>query len=427
MDKNRCLILGAESVDSNSLNRCLANLYDLTDEKCSKTMSMTSDNIPSSPFFSGGFQDALTDIDYVSSITFDQGDGVATPITTATTAKYGAVPRTYGGSLQKCLTINDNFATETATGVYHYTEDDVATFVPTVNTLFTADAPIAFTSAIDDDARTITTGTSALGCQSTPTVKFTSYMVCGYTGVSFGQITFKRKNSDVQNNVVTVNITRDLINRDDVDEVKFFSVSNGYASGVRRVSENLDLVSDINAPNVTYISDDDVVISNITKNDASDTIRIDKATGRILDKGEERNYGEYAEIKNDTLSLNFFVVFSTRKDFVAFDEGSWCFYLCDDYDYARKSLTKADSYARGSINYKFLGFEAADDGYEDYLSDNPHKVHNAVKSSKDAFRGCFNATFPVLSHFSSSYEYADRMFKDCHHATFDSIDRKSVV
>ncbi len=421
MDKNRCLILGAESVDSNSLNRCLANLYDLTDEKCSKTMSMTSVNIPSSPFFSGGFQNALTDIDYVSSITFDQGDGVATPITTATTAKYGAAPRTYGGSLQKCLTINDNFATETATGVYHYTEDDVATFVPTVNTLFTSDAPIAFTSAIDDDARTITTGTSALGCQSTPTVKFTSYMVCGYTGVSFGQITFKRKNSDVQNNVVTVNITRDLINRDDVDEVKFFSVSNGYASGVRRVSENLDLVSDINAPNLTYISDDDVIISNITKNDASDTIRIDKATGRILDKGEVRNYGEYAEIKNDTLSLNFFVVFSTRKDFVAFDEGSWCFYLCDDYDYARKSLTKADSYARGSINYKFLGFEAADDGYEDYLSDNPHKVHNAVKSSKDAFRGCFNATFPILSHFSSSYEYTDRMFKDCHHATFDSI------
>lgn len=422
MDKNRCLILGAESVDSNSLNRCLANLYDLTDEVCSKSIEMTSDNIPSSPFFSGGYDNALTDIDYVSSITFVQdGATVASPITSATTAAFGVAERTYGKSLQKCLTKNENFTTETATGVYNYTEDDIAGFVPTVSTLFTDDTPLAFAAVIDDDTRTVTTGMSALGCQSTPTVKYTSYMVCGYTGISFGQITFKRRNSDTQNNVVTVNISRDLINREDVDEVKFFSVSNGYASGVRRVSENLDMVSDINACNVTYISDDDVVISNITKNDASDTIRIDKDTGRILDTDEKRNYGEYTEIPNDTMSLNFFVVFTTRKDYVAFDEGTWCFYLCDDYDYARKNLTKADSYARGSINYRFLGFEAADDGYEDYLSDTPHKVYDTIKSSKDAFRGCFNATFPLLSHFSSSYEYADRMFKDCHHATFDSL------
>lgn len=422
MDKKRCLILGAESVDSNSLNRCLANLYDLTDEMCSKTMEMTSDNIPTSPFFSGGYQNALTDIDYVSSITFVQdGASFATPVTSASSAEHGVAKRTYGGSLQKCLTINDSFATDTVTGVYHYTEDDVGGFVPTVGTLFTTDAPLAFTSVIDDDTSTITTGVSALGCQSTPTVKFTSYMVCGYTGISFGQITFKRKNSDVQNNVVSLNITRDLINRDDVDEIKFFSVSNGYDSGVRRVSENLDMVCDVNTCNVTYTSGDDVIISNITKNDSSDTIRIDKDTGRILDPDEVRGYGEYTEISNDTASLNFFVVFSTRKDYVEFGESTWCFYLCDSYDYAKKSLTKADSYARGSINYRFDGFEAADDGYEDYLSDSPHKVYNTIKSSKDAFRGCFNATFSSLSHFSSAYEYADRMFKDCHHATFDSL------
>lgn len=422
MDRNRCLILGAEPVDSNSLNRCLMNLYDFADEKCSQSINLTSENVPSSPFFSGGYHNALTDIDYVSAIGFVQdGASAATPITSASTANYGIARRLYGNSLQECLTINENFATETATGVYNYTEDDVAEFVPTVGTLFTDDLPLVLAPSVDDDTKTITTGLSALGCQSTPTVKYTSYIVCGYTGISFGQITFSRKNAEVQNNVVTLNITRDLINRDDVDRIKFFSVSNGMASGVRRVSENLDMVSDINACNITYTSDDDVVISNITKNDNSNIIRVDKDTGRILDDDEEREYGDYVELTNDTISLNFFVVFETRKDYVTYDEGTWCFYLCDDYDYARRKLSKADSYARGSISYRFLGFEAADDGYEDYMADNPHQVYNVIKSSKDAFRGCFNATFPLLSHFSSAYEYADRMFKDCHHATFDSL------
>jgi hypothetical protein len=422
MERNRCIILGAESVDSNSLNRCLMNLYDFADEKCSKSIELTSDNFPSSPFFSGGYKNALTDIDYVSSITFVQeGATEATPITSASTTSYGVAQRLYGNSLQKCLTINDNFSTETATGVYHYTETDIANFVPTVDTLYTSDSPLIFSALLDDDTKTLTDGTSALGVNTTPVIDYNSYMVCGYTGVSFGQITFKRSNSDTQNNTIAINITRDLINRDDVDTIKFFSVSNGVESGVQRISENSDMVMDLGACNVTYTSDDDVVISNITKNDNSEVIRIDKETGRILDDDEEMEYGKYTELSNDEISLNFFVVFDTRKDFVAFDNSTWCFYLCDDYNYARTYLSKADSYARGSIKYDFSGFEAADDGYEDYLAETPHQVYNTIRSSKDAFNGCFNATFTALSHFSTSYEYTDRMFKNCHHATFDSL------
>jgi hypothetical protein len=65
IDLEHCTILGNETVDANSLNRCMFNLHRKMVEASSRTVGATSENIPSSPFFSGGYDDAL-EIPYIS-------------------------------------------------------------------------------------------------------------------------------------------------------------------------------------------------------------------------------------------------------------------------------------------------------------------------------------------------------------------------
>lgn len=413
-----CLITGAETVDSNTLNRCLYNLYRFTCDQTTNTIEHTTENFPNHPFYLDGYFNALTEHPEISKYN----------LTPASTGKAGVVPRLYNGS-PSVAAMDDRFIkTETPTGGYRYTESEIATFAPTVQSMFNDIRPCIFSSLLGDDTSTMSTGTSSVGAPSNPIVKFTSYIVCGYTGVSFGTITFNQSNGDKQNNVIALNISRDLINMDNVEKIKFFSVSNGVNSGIRGISENKDVVSDITSCNVTYISDMDVVISNITKNDNSPTIRIDNKTGRILGDDEVVDRDEYTELLNDEYSLNFFIVYELSQNVHTFDESTWCFYVTRDAEYAKTKLYDADSYARNNLKYKFLGFEAADDGYEDEYSDThsfttngSHVCHNATTTAKDAFNGCFNAIFPLLSYFSTELRYTDRMFKDCHHATFDLL------
>ena len=417
MERDDCLITGSEPIDSNTLNRCLYGLYSLIQEKSAETIGSTSENYPETPFYKDGCANALTDHPVISRY----------GLVPASVEAEGVVPRLYYGTPNTGSVGSAVTATETPTGVYHYPESVIQTFPPTVESLYSDIRPCIFSSLLGDGLSMLTTGTSAAGSASNPTIKFTSFLVCGYTGVSFGTITFSRAAGDVQENVLSLNIRRDLINLDNVDAIRFLRISNGIGSGIRTVSEDRDVVSDMCECTVTYVSEDDVVVSNITKTDAG-AIRIDRKTGRILDEDEKGDRTDCISLDNDECVLEFFVVFDLTETVHSFDESTWCFYVTADREYARTKLYSADSYARGNIKYGFLGFEAADDGYEDdYSNDNAftmngsHVCHNAVTTAKNAFNGCYNAQFPLLCYFSSNLVEADGMFKDCHRATFDSF------
>lgn len=411
IDLEHCTILGNESIDANSLNRCMFNIHRKMIEASERTVGSESENVPSFPFFSGGYENALVDIDYVSSIA-----------NSADVENEGVVARLYSGDLNINVSQdNKSFSTESETGTYFYSTEQISTFAPSVSSLFGQSSPLIFRSILVDDESSMTTGTSSLGIASSPIVKFTSYLTCSRSGVSFGTITFKRNNGDHQENIITLNIPRDLIGIDGIDSIDFFSIGNGFSSGVKTISENLNMVSEIGQCTVTYLSDNDIAISNITKSDNSDYIKIDKETGRIVENAEN-DFGRYVEIPNDEFILNFFIMFTLKENVLKYTDDLWCFYIVNDETYGLNVMNDATSWARDYFRYSFDNFLAADDGK---VLDNGSKVPTyapgCTLKADDAFNGCYNATFKSLCWISPRLRYAERMFKGCTNATFDSL------
>ena len=414
IDLEHCTILGNETVDANSLNRCMFNLFRKMDEASDFSVGAKSDNIPSSPFFSGGYDNALTDIPYVAS----------TGVVSANSTREGVVPRLYCGNLNIYGSQDDSsFSTESETGTYYYTSEELSTFAPSVSSLYNEVSPLILRSVLMDDESTMVTGVSSLGTASSPIVKFTSYLTCSNAGVSFGTVTFKRNNGDRQKNTITLNIARDLIGIDGIESVDFFTIGNGFASGVKTVSENLDMISDIGQCTVTYNSDNDVIVSNITKNDNSDVIKVEKDTGRIVEDDDD-SYGRYIELSNDEVVLNFFTMFTLKENAIKYSDDLWCFYIVNDFSYGKRMLNDARGWAKDYFKYSFDNFEAADDGIN--APDGTHLVdfEGCVLDASDAFNGCYNASFKSLCWFSPRLRYTERMFKGCTHASFDSLPKE---
>lgn len=411
IDLEDCTILGNETIDANSLNRCMFNLHRKMSEAAERSVGATSDNIPDSPFFSGGFDDALTEIPYISGLGLQPAD--------EDTA--GLVPRLYCGDLDIYGSQdNQTFATESETGVYYYTSEQISTFAPSVSSLFSPTAPMILRPLLLDDGDTMVTGVSSLGNSSSPTIKFTSYLICSNSGVSFGTITLKRMNGDRQKNVFSLNVARDLIGIDGVESVDFLTIGNGFSSGVRTVSDTLDMISDIGQCTITYDSDVDIILSNITKSDNSESICIEKDSGRIVDS-VDGSYDRYVELPNDEVVLNFFVMFTLKENAVKYSDDLWCFYIVSDFNYGRRVLNNANSWARDYFKYSFRNFLAADDGRVSPDGTKEVDQIGCVVEANDAFNGCYNATFESLCWISPALKYAERMFKGCTHATFDSL------
>ena len=412
IDLEHCTILGGETVDANSLNRCMFNLHRKMVEASDSSVDATSENVPSSPFFSGGHEDMLGDLNVM------WGESM---YVSATESQSGAVPRLYRGDLDITGSQdNPSFFTESVTGAYCYGTNQLSTFAPTVDALY-GDSPLVLKSVLEDDTTTMVAGVSSLGVASSPTVRFTSYLTCGNSGVSFGTITFSRDNGDRQRNTVTLSISRDLVGMDGIESVDFFSIGNGFASGVRTVSDGLEMVSDISQCTVTYNSDTEVTISDITKSDSSDSITFERDTGRVVPSADGSS-GRFATISNDEVVLNFFILFTLKENAVKYSDGLWCFYISDDPGYAREFLSDATGWAKDYFRYSFSGFEVADDGR--VLADGtrrPTSDDGCVKDATDAFYGCYNATLENLWWISPALQYADRMFKGCTYATFGSI------
>jgi hypothetical protein len=416
IDLEHCTVLGNESIDANSLNRCMFNLHRKMMEASERTVGSESENIPNSPFFSGGHENILAQDDSIPEYIRNLD------ATSADAETEGLVARLYSGDLNIYGSQdNQSFATESETGTYFYSAEQLSTFAPSVSSLFNQSSPFILRSILTDDESTMASGVSSLGIASSPIVKFTSYLTCSKSGVSFGTVTFKRNNGDQQDNVITLNIIRDLIGIDGVDSVDFFTIGNGFSSGVRTVSESLDMVSDIGQCTVTYLSDNNVAISNITKSDNGNYIKVDRDTGRIVDNDDE-TFGKYIELSNDEVVLNFFTMFTLKDDVVKYSDDLWCFYIVNDESYGRNVLNDATAWARDYFRYSFDNFLAADNGK--LLSDGakvPTYDGGCTLRADDAFNGCYNATFKSLCWISPSLRYAERMFKGCTHATFDSL------
>lgn len=413
IDLEHCTILGNETVDANSLNRCMFNLFRKMEHATSNSVEASSENLPESPFFSGGYDNALTDIDYISSMS---------GAVSATSERSGLVARLYKGNLDIDGSQNDpSFSTESVSGTYYYGADELSSFAPTVKTLFNDDAQRILGPVISDDSTTMIEGVSSLGIASSPIVKFTSYMTCAKSGISFGTISFNRNNGDRQDNVITLNISRDLVGIEGIDTVDFMTIGNGYASGVRTVSEGLDMVSDIGQCTITYLSNNDIAITDITKSDNSNSIFVERDSGKIVDHVEFGEETRYVELPNDEVVLNFFIIFTLKDEVLEYSDDLWCFYIVKSFDYGRRYLNDASRWAMDYFKYGFDNFEAADDGMEGIDGSHIVDAQGCVTDATDAFNGCYNASFKSLSWFSPVLAYADRMFKGCTHATFDSL------
>ena len=414
IDLEYCTILGDETVDANSINRCMFNLHRKMVDMADISVNSKSENIPSSPFFSGGYDNALTDIDYIeplSAVSADQHNE-------------GVVARIYCGDFDIYGKQNDqSFSTESETGTYYYSSEELSTFAPSVSSLYTNISQMSLRSILFDDESDMVTGVKSLGNATSPLIKFTSYRTCSNSGVSFGTITFSRNNGDRQNNTVTLNIVRDMIGMDSVESVDFFTIGNGFSSGVKTVSDTLDMVSEIGGCTVTLNSDNEIILSNITKSDNSDVILVEKDSGRIVE-GTDGSYGKYIELSNDEVVLNFFTMFTLKENPLEYSDDLWCFYVVSDFSYGKRFFNDANGWAQDYFRYSFDNFELADDGM--VMDDGSHiwDGNGCVVDASDAFNGCYNASFKSLMRFSPALKYAERMFKGCTRATFDSLPNK---
>lgn len=414
---DKCLILGRESIDANTLNRCFFNLFKNMGELNSSFVNASSENVPWSPYFSGGYQNALNDIDYVKNLN---------PCSASYTSE-GLVPRLYRGyNTEGTLFSNDGLVTESVTGSYMYDSNTISTFATTVDFMTENESPSILKSFITDETKFVSS-TKTLGGTYNPTVKKTGFVLCGKLGVSFGTITFSKNRGAVQKNEIELNIKSDLIDIKGADKILFFTIGNGLASGVKTISEDGDMITDVGDCNISYNSENDVVISNITKGDSSDKIVIDDATGRILDEDEEYDYDKCTILTNNTYTISFLVFFKIKDRILEYSDNLWCFYLVDSADTGRSVYYDATGYAENYYSCTFDNFEAVDDGKNgndgshiiwDTADDN---IGGCTTMASDAFNGCYSATFKSLCWFSPRLRYADRMFKNCRAATFDSI------
>ena len=410
MDKNDYLLLHDESVDCNTINRCLYALHKSVDDKLDEYLNQTSANIPSSPFFKDGIDNALVDSPSLT--------GYGLKESTSGTA--GVVRRLFSDDISK-----SSFETLTPSGVFTYEKESISEFVPSVKALFTDKSTSIFSSVFSSENGTFQTGEKTLVTISQPKIKYNSYILFGDIGVAFGTITLSRTNADSQNLYIKLSIIDDLICRKNIDTVKFLTITNGYASGIREVSENLDMVSEINSASITYLTDDEIVIHNITKNDSSDKININKSTYRIVEDDfidENSLKDEYLTIDNNEYSLNYFCIFKTRDMMSEYTFDDWCFYIIKNNLVDTKQLSNAIKWAYHNTEDTFSNFRFADAG--SYLPDadnGPYITSGLVTNANDAFNGCYNATFENLSGFSENLRYADRMFKSCSNATFESL------
>ena len=410
MDKNDYLLLHDESVDCNTINRCLYAIHKSINDKLDAHLNQESANIPSHPFFKDGINNALTD----SSLS---GYGLVE----SSSATAGVVRRLFTDDISKT-----SFNTTTPSGLYTYDKDSISEFVPSVKALFTDKSTSLFSSVFSTENGTFQSGEKTLVTIAQPKIKYNSYIIFGDIGVAFGTITLSRNNADSQNLYLKVSIIDDLICRNNIDSVKFLTITNGYASGIREISENLDMVSEINSASITYLTDDEIVIHNITKNDSSDNVKVNKSTYRIVEDDfidENSLKDEYLTIDNSEYSLNYFCLFKTRDMMSEYTFDDWCFYIIKNNVVNKTALSNAIKWAYHNTSDTFSNFRFADAGsYKpEVQTGGPYITSSLIENASDAFNGCYNATLENLSGFSSNLKYADRMFKSCTNATFDSL------
>ena len=408
-----CILLRDESVDSGSLNRCIGNLFAYIGEIESRNVDEVSENYPDNPFYKDGVDNALKD---TGSVYHEYG------ITDSSYNEntHGVVQRTYGGPLNLLAYRSVACRTESATGTYEY--GNIADFssrvLPNLESLHSPTYPLIFSSLVDDEsAFEMANGVQTLSTTYFPTVKYTSYVLCSGMGVSFGTITFDAKNGTSQENRLRIDVRRDLVHIENARNIAFVSVSNGYASGIERISEDGDMVEDISPCTVTYLdrTRNDILVGGITKCDGGDRIRIDGATGRILPDDEESSYGETVELDNTSHVLSFFVVFEYRPPDVAFVNDAFGLGTSDTVtDYSRFMNGKKTIDGAPMTLDKFAVLD-------NYLQNQSNARMNNVRNVSEAFAGCSNATFSALNGISSSMVDMGGCFKDCTAATFESL------
>jgi len=412
MDLEDCILLREEAVDSNSLNRCITNIFNFTKELASDSVAETSENYPDSPFYKNGCDNALTSEKYS-----------IYNLTGASQLSSGVVRRTYSGPLNINVYRKESLSSNSATGFYEYGMDTVVNeFVPTVETLYSPTYPLVFSSLLgSEEAGPFVNGTCTIESNFLPTVKYTSYLLCSGFGVSFGTITFSANDGMTQENVLQIDVTNDLIHMQNVDEIKFVGISNGYGSGVKRISENMDMVEDVCSTEITYLdkSHNSILLKSITKNDASESIRIDKSSGRILEDDEDAEYGTYVKLDNSEYSLNFFVVFTYTLPDVAFDNNAIGLGQSNgktSFVRFQQNISEIDGTPLTLPKFKYL------DTY-----DNGQLAANEAKDVESAFENSENAVFPVLEHISNVLRNGKNCFKGCKSATFESLSSISLA
>lgn len=415
MNLEDCILLRDESIDSNSLNRCLSNLFNYARGFAGDNINESSENFPGFPFYKDGYSNAI-----------DSSNGIPSyrqySLSAATSSDIGVTERIYRGPLNIDSYSSEALSTESVSGTYVYESKYIREkFIPSVQSLFSPTYPMVFSSLLGDELASIASnGTCTLASDYFPTVKYTTYLLCSGLGISFGTITFDKNDGITQENAIRVNVIEDLIHLNNVDKIKFVSISNGYGSGVRQISENLDMVEDITECGVTFLdkSGNSILINSITKNDGGESIRVDKETGRILSDSEDAAYGTYVELDNTTYSLNFFIAFTYQLPDTAFTNKAFAF----------NSNASRVNYSKFMQNVRELNGEEltlTDFVAADILADTslPEEHLNLVTDISYAFENCTNAVFPKLKYFSSIIRTSNRCFYGCTSATFESLDR----
>lgn len=416
MELEDCTLLRDEPVDSGSINRCIDNIYFYMNEVSPDDDGETSENYPESPFYKDGVDNALTGSAEYSKYALSQ----------MSTSGFGVVRRLYSGPLNVGGYKSESLSTLAHSGFYQYDSATVENeFVPTVQSLYSGAYPLVFASLLGDEGATVVAnGTCTIPSTYLPTVKYTSYLLCSGKGVSFGTITFDRVNGNVQKCGMRIDVVRDLIHLDNVGKVTFVSVANGYASGVRRISEDLDMVEDVCQCGVTFLDRDktEIYVDNITKNDGGDVLRVENSTGRILGVAEDAEYGSCVELDNTTYELCFFVMFD---------------YSLPSVEFTNDAVGLGIGAAK--VNYaKFMQsvmeLSGSPMALPSFVSlDNYTMAETAATDSEDnvvnvqyCFDGCSNALFTSLCHMSSKTRIADYCFRNCTSADFAALSTVSL-
>lgn len=388
------LLLRDEPVDCNTINKCLYKLHTNIQSKINNTIGNNSPNIPEYPYFKDG------DTNYVTS----------NEIPVSTSGVAGVVERLFSDDISR-----NSFKTYSPNGLHEYSKQDISNFAPTVGALFSVESNGLFSTSYSNN-KTFEHGEKSLISSYQPTVKYNSFILYGDVGIAFGSIKISKKNSESQKLSIKLNIIDDLIVRNNIHSIRFLAISNGYASGINHISEDLDMVSEINSVNITYLTEDDILLNVVTKSDGLDKINVNTTTYRVID---DIDGIDSISLPNDEYILHYFCIFKTKDMINNYTFDDWCFYITQQNKTA-SNLISAVKWAYHASTETFDNFECADSGY---IDDKGVKQYNdSITNANDAFNNCFNATFNKLNYFSSNMMYADRMFKNCSNAEFNSLN-----